>query len=49
MDVFNYVLEAYSEDVDVFEGSIQKEEDFDIVGVFLEDTIIIPFIKSLSV
>ena len=49
MEVFDAVLEASSEDVDVFEGSVQKEEDVDIVGVSLEDTIVIPFIKSLSV
>ena len=49
MELFDAVLEVSSEDVDVFEGSIQKEEDVDIVGICSEDTIVIPFIKSLSV
>ena len=49
MELFDAVLEVSSEDVDVFEGSVQKEEDVEIVGVSLEDTIVIPFIKSLYV
>ena len=49
MELFDAVLEVSSEDVDIFEGSIKKEEDVDIVGLCLEDTIVITFIKSLSV
>ena len=49
VELFDAVLEVSSEDVDVFEGSIQKEEDVDIVGLFLEGTIVIPFIKFVSV
>ena len=49
VELFDAVLEVSSEDVDVFEVSIQKEEDVDIVGICSEDTIVIPFIKSLSV
>ena len=49
MELFDAVLEVSSEDVDVFEGSIQKEEDVDIVGLFLGDTIVIPFIKYFSI
>ena len=49
VELFDAVLEVSSEDVDVFEVSIQKEEDVDIVGIFLEGTIVIPFIKYVSV
>ena len=49
VELFDAVLEVSSEDVDVFEGSIQKEDYVDIVGIFLEGTIVIPFIKYVSV
>ena len=49
MELFDAVLELSSEDVDVFEGSIQKGKDVDIVGLFLGETIVIPFIKYVSV
>ena len=49
VELFDAVLEVSSEDVDVFEGSIQKEEDVDNVGLFLEDNIVIPFIKYVSI
>ena len=49
VELFDAVLELSSEDVDVFEGSIQKGKDVDIVGLFLGETIVIPFIKYVSV
>ena len=49
VELFDAVLEASSGDVNIFEGSVQKEEDVDIVGLCLEDIIDIPFNKSLSV
>ena len=49
VELFDAVLEVSSEDVDIFEGSIKKEEDVDIVGICLEYTIVTPFIKSLPV
>ena len=49
VELFDAVLEVSSEDFDVFEVSIHKEDDVDIVGIFLEGTIVIPFITYVSV
>ena len=48
VEVFHAFLEVSSGDVYFFEGSIQKEKNVDIAGICSEDTIVIPFIKSIS-